>query len=64
MYCHYILVVEPRPRTALMLSSAVSPVRTLEVALAAERAGVRRLWLTEDYFLKAGFSSAAAAPTS
>jgi len=43
-----------------MLSSAVDPERTLEVARAAEEAGVARLWVTEDYFRKGGFSSAAA----
>jgi 5,10-methylenetetrahydromethanopterin reductase len=45
---------------ALMLSSQVPPEETVGVAQLAESAGFRRIWLTEDYYRKAGFASCAA----
>ncbi len=43
-----------------MLSSQVPPEETLAVARLAEDAGCSRLWLTEDYYRKAGFASCGA----
>ena len=43
-----------------MLSSQVPPEETVGLARLAENAGVSRLWLTEDYYRKAGFASCGA----
>ncbi|MGH1491226.1 MAG: LLM class flavin-dependent oxidoreductase [Acidimicrobiales bacterium] len=45
---------------ALMLSSQVPPEETVGLARLAEDAGFSRLWLTEDYYRKAGFASCGA----
>ena len=44
----------------LMLSSRVPPEETIGLARLAEDVGCRRLWLTEDYYRKAGFASCGA----
>lgn len=43
-----------------MLSSQVPPEETVGLARLAEDTGVSRLWLTEDYYRKAGFASCGA----
>jgi alkanesulfonate monooxygenase SsuD/methylene tetrahydromethanopterin reductase-like flavin-dependent oxidoreductase (luciferase family) len=43
-----------------MLSSQVPPEETVGIARLAEDLGVSRLWLTEDYYRKAGFASCGA----
>ena len=43
-----------------MLSSQVPPEETIGLARLAEDTGISRLWLTEDYFRKAGFASCGA----
>ena len=45
---------------SLMLSSQVPPEETVGLARLAEDTGVSRLWLTEDYYRKAGFASCGA----
>lgn len=45
---------------ALMLSSHVPPEETVGFAQLAEEIGVSRLWLTEDFYRKAGFASCGA----
>ena len=45
---------------SILLSSKVAPEATVEAAVATEEAGFRRIWLTEDYYRKAGFASSAA----
>ena len=47
-----------------MLSSQVPPEETVGFARLAEETGFSRLWLTEDYYRKAGFASCAAALAS
>lgn len=45
---------------SLMLSSQVPPEETVGLARLAEDTGFSRLWLTEDYYRKAGFASCGA----
>ena len=45
---------------SVMLSSQVPPKETVGLAQLAESAGFARLWLTEDYYRKAGFASCGA----
>jgi len=43
-----------------MLSSQIPPEETVGLARLAEDTGISRLWLTEDYYRKAGFASCGA----
>lgn len=47
-------------RISLLLDSTVPPELTLPIAEAAARAGVGRMWISEDYYRKGAFSTAGA----
>jgi|TARA_B110000438_G_scaffold97909_1_gene96937 5,10-methylenetetrahydromethanopterin reductase len=49
------------PKFSVMLSSQIPPEETVGLARLVESAGFARLWLTEDYYRKAGFASCGAA---
>ncbi len=47
-------------RISLLLDSTAAPELTLPIAEAVERAGIGRIWISEDYWRKGAFSTAGA----